>query len=398
MPLTRRDAIKTIGCAVSAAGLNPLPLLSQIQPLHAPSANTQGTVFSASKSILDIPRSRAFRGIEWLSEQVPYPEPEKRGDTFPVTWAGDDNIYTSAGDPVWPDKGSGLDVERLAGPAPSYHIERVNLMKDYSGWGGCGPKPTGLISVHGVLYLAFQNMTGCPPLPPNALDIMATYGHGYDAQIVQSLDFGKTWTPNIETISRPMFPGRTFGAPAFINFGKDNFGARDNFVYAISGEGWDNGAHLRLGRVPANEILNAGAWQWVSALHSNNKPDWSTSMAASIPVLTHPGYLGCVDMVYVPKVRRYLVLSWHHKVKCNPDAGSELIMYDSPEPWGPFTLVHHEDPWGSAELNPYNPRLPLKWLDPVTLEGWMLFSGSWRDGGKTPYYRTHVRRFRLLTV
>lgn len=301
MTLTRRDAVKTIGFAISAAGLNSLPLLSQIQQLHPPSANTQAAVFSAPKSILDIPRSLVFRGIEWLSEQIPYPEPEKRGDTFPVTWAVDDNLYTSAGDPVWPDKGSGLDVERLTGSAPSYRVERVNPMTDYSGWGGCGPKPTGLISVEGVLYLAFQNMTGCPPLPPNASDIMTIYGHGYDAQIVQSRDFGRTWTPDIKTLSRPMFPGRTFAAPAFINFGKNNLGARDNFVYAISGEGWDNGAHLRLGRVPANDILNAGAWQWVSALHPDDTPEWSASMAASIPVLTHPGYLGCVDMVYIRK-------------------------------------------------------------------------------------------------
>jgi hypothetical protein len=83
--------------------------------------------------------------------------------------------------------------------------------------------------------------------------------------------------------------------------------------------------------------------------------------------------------------------------KCNPDAGSELIIYDAPEPWGPFTMVHHEDPWETSELNPYNPRLPLKWFNADRLEGWMLFSGSWRDGGRTPAYRTHVRPFRLLT-
>ena len=54
-----------------------------------------------------------------------------------------------------------------------------------------------------------------------------------------------------------MFPGRTFGAPAFVNFGKDNLGARDKFVYAISGEGWDDGSHCRLGRVPEESIYGS---------------------------------------------------------------------------------------------------------------------------------------------
>ncbi len=389
---------KAIGLALSAAGSASLPLATQEKGSAAASTKGIETVFAASRSILSVPRSPVLRGIEWLSKEVPYPEPEKRGDTFPVTWAADDNIYTSAGDPAWPDKGSGLDVECLKGMAPGYRVERVNPMEAYRGWGGCGPKPTGFLSVNGVLYLAFQNLTGSSALPPNPLEIMMVYGHGYDAQIVQSRDFGKTWSPDIKTIAKPMFPGRKFAAPAFINYGKDNEGARDQFAYAISGEGWDNGTHLRLGRVPAADIMNVGAWEWVAGMSIDTPPSWSKNQEDAVPVLTDPGYLGYVDMVYIRAVRRYLVFSWHHKVKCNPDTGSELIIYDSPEPWGPFTLVHHEDLWESAELNPYNPRLPLKWFDPSRLEGWMLFSGSWRSGGKTPYYRTHVKQFRLLTT
>jgi hypothetical protein len=118
-------------------------------------------------------------------------------------------------------------------------------------------------------------------------------------------------------------------------------------------------------------------------------------MKRAVPVISHPGYLGMVDMVYLSSLRRYLLLGWRNKVKSDPDAGSELIVYDAPEPWGPFTIVHHEDPWESVELNPYNPRLPLKWFDHERLEGWLLFSGSWRLDGLSPTYRAHVRKFRL---
>jgi hypothetical protein len=389
---TRRELLSGIGAA-TVAGLcsNPQSLFSQTTV-----PNQAEETFAASKSIVSAPRSKVFKGIEWLSDVVSYPEIDKRGDTFPVTWSDDDDIYTSAGDPVWPDKGSGLDVERLIGNAPNFQLERVNPMRDYSGSGGCGPKPTGFLSARGKLYLAFQNMTGRSDLPHNESDIMAIYGHGYDAQIVESNDHGKTWVPDLKTIKKPMFPGRIFGAVAFINFGKDNAGARDKFVYAVSGQGWDNGSELRLGRVPATEIMNVESWQWVSGAGSDGQPVWSNAMAHSVPVLTHPGYLGCVEMVYLRGASRYLLISWRHKVKCNPDTGSELIIYDSPEPWGPFTLVHHQDPWETTELNPYNPRLPLKWFDQEKLEGWMLFSGSWRKEGKTPNYRMHVKRFRLL--
>jgi Domain of unknown function (DUF4185) len=359
---------------------------SELQP--------ETTRYPAPQSRVDLPVSPIIKRFEWTGPTVAYPEPEKRGDTFPVTWAADDRLYTSAGDPVWPDKDSGLDCECIEGDAPNFRVSRPNRMESYRGSGGLGPKPSGLISVGGVLYLAFQNATGKGDSHRENADVLANYGHGYDAQIVASSDFGRSWSPLLTQIEKPMFPGRIFGAPAFVNFGKDNAGARDSYVYAISGEGWDNGIHCRLGRVPRDRILQQGAWEWVTAVDSGGRV-WSHKMEAAIPVLTHPGYLGMVDMVYLSGAKRYLLLAWRNKVKADPDSGSELMIYDAPEPWGPFTFVYHEDPWESVQLNPYNPRLPLKWFDHTRQEGWLLFSGSWRSGGKTPAYRIHVRPFRL---
>lgn len=353
---------------------------------------TPRQVFPASHSIISAPHSPVLRGIEWLGEEIPYPEPDKRGDTFPITWAADDNLYTSAGDPCWGEKGDGLDVQCFTGDAPDYRIAKVNDMMDFRGWGGEGPKPTGMISVDGILYLALQNLTGTA----ERNDSVINYGHGYDAHVLCSTDFGRSWRPSFSEIQQPMFPGRSFGAPAFVNFGKDNAGARDGYVYAISGEGWDNGSQARLGRVPANRIMEIEAWEWVHDFDVGGEPMWTAQFDGARPILSHPGYLGMVDMVYLAPIRRYLLLGWQNKVKCHPDAGSELVIYDSPEPWGPFSLVYHEDPWETPHLNPYNPRLPLKWFDASRLEGWLLFSGSWRQAGQTPTYRAHIRKFRLL--
>ena len=105
-----------------------------------------------------IPRSKVIQGLEWVGERIPYPEKDIKGDTFPMTWADDGEIYTSAGDPLWGESTSGLDIEKFSGGPTDYKITKVHPMNDYLGWGGDGPKPSGMICVDGVLYLAFQNM------------------------------------------------------------------------------------------------------------------------------------------------------------------------------------------------------------------------------------------------
>lgn len=158
-----------------------------------------------------LPKSSIIRGLEWLSERIPYPEADVKGDTFPMTWADDDEIYTSAGDPLWGETTSGLDVQKFSGMAPDYKITKVHHMNSYLGWGGDGAKPSGMICVDGILYLAFQNMLGAR---------RPVYGlrsqHGSDAQIVYAINDRQIWIPALSTISAPMFPGAKFGGPAFI--------------------------------------------------------------------------------------------------------------------------------------------------------------------------------------
>jgi hypothetical protein len=60
-----------------------------------------------------------------------------------------------------------------------------------------------------------------------ALDVQA----GGDAHIVRSVARWNQWFPSLAAIEKPMFPGYRFGGPAFINFGRNNENARDDFVY-----------------------------------------------------------------------------------------------------------------------------------------------------------------------
>lgn len=343
---------------------------------------------------LQIPPSKVIKGLKWLGEQISYPEPDVKGDSFPMTWADNDEIYTSAGDPNWGESFSGLDVEKISGGPTDYKITKVNPMNDYLGWGGDGPKPTGMICVNGIIYLAIQNVRRLQR-PPHSLASQ----HASDAHILSSPStsgYGQ-WTPAFANIGTPMFPGYKFGGPVFINFGQNNANARDSYVYAVSGDQWDNGSNLRLGRVPADSITVKETWEWVCAFSPSGEPVWSHDLNDSIPILSLHRWLSAPDMVYLAGIKRYLLLTWRLQKDFSPFDGTSLIVLESPEPWGPFSLVHYEEYWEHKEFTPYCPKIPLKWIESDGVSGWLQFSGSWCPEGQKPhgYYRSHVRPFRL---
>src|ERR1700682_5132321 len=74
----------------------------------------------------EVKQSELFSGIRWMGEEIPYGDTSKKGDTFPLTWAGDNNIYTSAGDPLWGKKPDGLDFEIITGNPGNFEINKIN--------------------------------------------------------------------------------------------------------------------------------------------------------------------------------------------------------------------------------------------------------------------------------
>ncbi|MCL2361077.1 MAG: DUF4185 domain-containing protein [Defluviitaleaceae bacterium] len=342
------------------------------------------------------PKSKIIKGLAWLGEHIPYPEEEIKGDTYPMTWADDDRIYTSSGDPHWGDSKDGLDIEAIDGGPEDYKITQLNGMTAYTGFGGLGPKPTGMICVNKNLYFAFQNFCGMQ-IPP----ITCASQHGSDAVIIVSNQVsspwkGLVWTPIHANIKEPTFPGYLFGGPAFINHGKNNENARDDYVYAVSGDQWDNGSNLRLGRVPNDSITRGDAWEWVCSFDICGNPAWTRDLQQAIPILSLHRSLGLPEMVYLAGIKRYLLFTWRLHKDFSPYDGTDLIVFESPEPWGPFSLVHYEEYWQGKDFNPYCPRLPLKWFNQDKCEGWLQFSGSWRPFEEgNPYYRSNVRPFRL---
>jgi hypothetical protein len=141
--------------------------------------------------------------------------------------------------------------------------------------------------------------------------------------------------------------------------------------------------------------MHASSWQWVSGF-DGRKPRWTSDLEQSAPVLADPQFISLPEMVYLSSIKRYLLLTWRLHEDFKGDAGSSLLVLDAPEPWGPFSLVHFEELWeGEKAVTAYCPRVPLKWFDAGSNEGWLQFSGGWEPGNNRPHYRSNVRRFRL---
>ena len=388
----------------------------------------------------DIPVSKTLF-FDWIGDRIPVSSVNVKGDTHPITWADNDIMYMGTGDPLWmvrdgvnyagvASRGfwkespetykamSGQVVEQITGEPERFQVHRVHDMPGYTGPGGGGAKPCGMICVDGKLYYAVQNLLGwkTPPNRPNCQ-------HGSDATIICSEDYGKTWTPELNQMFedfiaeqydgekgtqfswktaegertgyrgwKPMFPGSSFGGPSFIQFGKNNEHAVDSYVYAVSGDQWDNGTCMRLGRVPKDSIMDAGAWEFASTDESNN-PAWHKNLADARPVLEIDGHFSIPEMVYVNSLKKYILLTWALHTDFRSPTGSELTVLESDMPWGPFSLVYYEWMWYKRAACPYNPRLPLKWLDQELLEGYILHSGNWET--QTPYYLPQIRKFRF---
>ncbi len=368
--------------------------------------------------IATLPKSEIL-SFEWTGNRIPYPETHKKGDCFPITWSDDDHLYTSSGDPLWTAfekkkevykkvyksefassvfANSGLDFERITGLPPHYKVHKVNDMLHFVGWGDEGPKPTGVISVAGVLYLAMTGIGGARLPPPDGLKHLVAV----DGCIICSSDKGETWnadglTPEeLPKRIKPIFPGWKFGGPVFVQFGKDNAEAPDKYVYAISSTTWDNGSELRVGRVPQNRILDRSEWRWVTGFSAENVPIWTDNDEEACPVLSVKRSISCPEMVYLKHLKRYLLLTFRLHEERQPH-GTDLLIFESPTVWGPFRMVYFESPWESITVNPYTPRLPLKWFDPKTNKGWILYSGNWHKTGPPDLlYRSHVRPFQLI--
>ncbi len=268
-------------------------------------------------------------------------------DNWPMTWANDNAQYTSYGDgegfePFVPLKLS-MGFARVDGSAKQFRGINIRTETgERTGNGAKGLKASGILMVNGVLYLWVRN--------------------AHNAQLAWSRDHGKTWEWGFRFES-------SFGSPAFLNFGRNYKGARDEYVYTYSQDGgtaYEADDYLLLARVKKDKLRDRDAWEFFARLDEHGVPVWTTDIERRGEVFRYPRHCERVDAVYDPVLKRYLLaLGYNHE--------GGWGIYDAPEPWGPWFTAFHTEKWDVPHTHGY--RLPAKWIEKDGHSMTLVFSG-----------------------
>jgi CubicO group peptidase (beta-lactamase class C family) len=193
------------------------------------------------------PPSPVIKGIEWAPADTIIRK-ASGSDNWPVTWADDGNQYSAYGD-GWgfepkTKKKLSLGVVKVVGSPTDFQGINVRTKTgERLGQGPNGAKASGMLMVDGVLYMMVRN-TG-------------------NSQVAWSTDYGKTWKWCDWKFTT------SFGAPSFLNFGKNYAGARDGFVYVYSQDAetaYDAADAMVMARVPKGKIRNRAAYEFFKGL------------------------------------------------------------------------------------------------------------------------------------
>jgi hypothetical protein len=382
------------------------------------------------------PQSKLIKSLVWESEPSRY---EGTGsDMHWWTWGIDGGVYVidddgaNFGGPGWY-----AHLLKATGVPPNHKVETVNDFQFYDFRKNLPDKLVrryvcGIVAVDSTLYVSIYdydwNLASRPvnrdtlvrlleqfhpweqmsPATRSEVGFIDGLSKNYGvAGIIQSRDFGKTWT-NLPGKTTPAFFGSKFGAPAFLTFGPGNTETPEDlypYVYAISNDGsWASGDHVFLGRVHRDSIIFRQVWQFYKGKGKSNNPVWTGDEEAANPVLSDPGHVGHPTITYNKALSRYILCISSDTIPHQEDASkeetrkwnwaSEMQLYEGPNPWGPWSLFHNEKQWGGKDHTAYLPQIPSAWLSKDGLSGSVLFSGDYVNR-KAEYYGFMTQQFRL---
>lgn len=297
-----------------------------------------------------------------------------RGDTYFNTTASNGDIITTSDDSYGTNQacgkhGSDIAILRARGAGPAQlKLSTVNCMTSFGPVGGgtsadgCSWKTGGITRVGGTIYLAVARQLRRCSRGKQANGLQPSF----DASIMKSTDGGRTWTnpwgrsstdgaapryePSVARF-RAMFPGRTFSAPFFIQYGPGNTQTADRankYLYAVSSDGYAyNGNYMILGRVPLNKVQTARAWQFYHGRAGGSGRYWTRSPVHATKLLRIPHGVSQPAIQYVPALRRYVLVTFSYtQGMANFPTPAQtpytwLRIYTAPHPWGPWTKVYH---------------------------------------------------------
>ncbi|HUA70758.1 MAG TPA: hypothetical protein VMA96_06745 [Solirubrobacteraceae bacterium] len=348
---------------------------------RSPAAAPPGGPLSRA-NVTPLPASRYITGARWLTGRYDPPS-NQWGDILPTVWSDDGSTYVLMDD-------GGVDVPlpggfwrqsfaKITGTPPSLRFKRVATASTPAPrtWGQIGGNPDnddgplgpfysiGFAEAGGVFYATQQenwnwNVNGLF----NGL-----------AGIAYSTNHGKTWS----------FPAKAFPPPlgnlTFVDGGGPGGAYPDGYMYAIGTEREFNASRLVLGRVATGiaNVTDPTKWQWYAG-SSAGAPQWSSSVSAAVPVLNWTSHITYPEMTYDAGVHRYLLTFTYSYKNRTPGVwkgGAELVIAESPTPYGPFSFVAASRDFGPS--NGYGAGFPSQWISADGRQLWLKWAANF-DG------------------
>ena len=310
------------------------------------------------------PASPVITGIAWdqpgrISRLARGGHRKDGSDNWPMTWADDGHLYTAYGDgygfePQLEEKLSlGLAVV-TGGPSSFAGLNIRSRTGEFKGPGKDGEKASGLLMVDGVLYMWVRNADH----------------QGHHSRLGWSTDHGRTWA-----WSEWVF--EDFGHPAFVNYGQNYAGARDEYVYIVSHDSpsaYETADSFVLMRVLPHDLKDRSRYEFLHRLDARGRPVWSARIEERGPIFTHPGQCRRTSISFNAGLGRYLW--WQQLTLDGTDTrfAGGFGLYDAPEPWGPWTTVYFTEEWdvGPGDLGCF----PTRWMSADGRTVHMVFSSE----------------------
>jgi hypothetical protein len=304
--------------------------------------------------------STRIRSVTWAPPETIIRK-AKGSDNWPMTWADDGRQYTAYGDgngfkPKVPKKLSMGFARIEGGPEEFRGINIRSATGETYGGGKSGEKASGMLSVGGVLYLWMRNAG--------------------NSQLAWSADHGVTWKKADWKFTT------NFGAPTFLNYGRDYDGAIDDYVYTFSFDSdtayeWSD--RMVLARAPKDRMRERDAWEFFVRRNTDGDAEWDRDIGKRGAVFEEKDQCYRSGISFNPGLDRFLwvqIKGGKKKGGGRLDTRFEggLAIYEAEKPWGPWSEVWRADHWdvGPGETASF----PVKWMSENGRSAWLVFSGG----------------------
>lgn len=346
---------------------------------------------------LPYPQSTFLSGIEtdWSTHQ----RYAMGSDNFQLTWADDNHQYG-----IWGDGGGfaansnyrvSFGVARIEGDYDDYKgFDRYGHKESSEFESKIAGKSWAIICVKGNLYAWVHP------------DEEGGWGNWVDchseSRLYKSTDKGASWQAADWAFSQE--DDLTGGA--ILQFGKNNAGALDKYVYQyfvhpgiVEGQNRKETEMMVPGkiyllRVHHRKIMTNEAYEFFSGF-KNNKPVWTKNAKDKKPVFVDNNGVGTpIGISYNPGLNRYILSTGHGK-----SLAGMLGVFEAPSPWGPWATVSYakDETWfghDNSDIVPANCFFwcfPSKWISDDGKSATMVFTGGGRGQNNDSFNSVRVQ-------